>query len=97
MLTRYALLYGPYMLVGISARDEHTLLATRDEVERWVHVSRCAPHEAGDASASVLELELTARGANGGHFTLRPLSAVVEERYSAYFTLKSPMVPSTAG
>ena len=78
----YALLYGPYMLVGLTSRGEHALRAAPADLRSWVKVTRCAAR-----NASWSELRFTAPGADGLPIMLMPLSAVVDQPYTAYFQL----------
>ena len=50
-------------------------------------MARCAPRDSGDASAAWDQLRLEARGADGRVLALAPLSAVVDEPYTAYVDL----------
>ncbi|KAL1510549.1 hypothetical protein AB1Y20_006852 [Prymnesium parvum] len=91
----YALLYGPYMLVGLVARDEMALAATVDTVRSSTHVSECKPARPDDASASWANLRLETRAADGKTSVLMALSAAVEQQYTAYFRLASTKVPGS--
>ena len=94
--TTAALLYGPHMLVALvgpqqppaaGAGPPHALRADASAVREWVRVVRCAPRDSGDASAAWEQLRLEARGADGRVLPLAPLSAVVDEPYTAYVDL----------
>lgn len=98
----HTLLYGPYVLVGLTKTDERALDFAPSEVHQNVRVSVCAAAEEGDVSASWMKLRLFARtageetdarsrkGERNRGVTLLPLASIHDEqRYTAYFTLSA--------
>ena len=91
----FALLYGPYMLVGLTETGEQVLQGSPREVRQWTNVTHCLPDRedggtdgGSSTTAAYSRLGLAAPGANGARVRLRPLSSVVDEAYTAYFLLR---------
>ena len=83
----YALLYGPFMMVGVAGDGSaHALRGSPSDVRRLTNVTSCTQSDTA-AWARLKAFRLAAPAASGGAVELVPLPAVVDESYSAFFSL----------